>query len=91
MVAGAPREPSTFVVSNRLMVNQGGSGLGFVEGNEGFKMVVAASKNSTGIGRNWPWKMGGHNGCGYVCKATGRLGAFPFLFFFLFLIGSHSP
>ncbi|RXH71577.1 hypothetical protein DVH24_018932 [Malus domestica] len=44
------------------VVNQGGSWLGFVEGNESFKMVVVASKNSTGVGRNRPWKMGGRNG-----------------------------
>ncbi|CAN6691401.1 unnamed protein product [Malus baccata var. baccata] len=48
------------------VVNQGGSWLSFVEGNESFKMVVVASKNSTGVGRNRPWKMGGRNGCGWV-------------------------
>ncbi|KAB2632428.1 S2-RNase [Pyrus ussuriensis x Pyrus communis] len=41
------------------VVNQGGSWVGFVEGNESLKMVVVASKNSTGVGRNRPWKMGG--------------------------------
>ncbi|KAB2625924.1 S2-RNase [Pyrus ussuriensis x Pyrus communis] len=41
------------------VVNQGGSWVSFVEGNESFKMVVVASKNSTGVGRNRPWKMGG--------------------------------
>ncbi|KAB2597927.1 S2-RNase [Pyrus ussuriensis x Pyrus communis] len=45
------------------VVNQGGSWLGFVEGNESFKMVVVASKNSTEVGRNRPWKRGGRNGC----------------------------
>ncbi|KAB2602578.1 S2-RNase [Pyrus ussuriensis x Pyrus communis] len=40
------------------VVNQGGSWMGFVEGNERFKMVVVASKNSTGVGQNRPWKMG---------------------------------
>ncbi|KAB2595985.1 S2-RNase [Pyrus ussuriensis x Pyrus communis] len=39
------------------MVNQGGYWVGFVEGNESFKMVVVASKKSTGVGRNRPWKM----------------------------------
>ena len=66
------------------VVNQGGSWVGFVEGNESFKMVVVASKNSTGVGRNRPWKMGGHTGLG-----TGARGSFPFFFSFLssFLIG----
>ncbi|KAB2600371.1 S2-RNase [Pyrus ussuriensis x Pyrus communis] len=42
------------------VVNQGGSWVGFVEGNESFKMVmVAASKNSTSVGQNRPWKIGG--------------------------------
>ena len=41
-----------------IVVNQGGSWVGFVEGNESFKMVVVASKNSTGVGRNRSWKMG---------------------------------
>ncbi|KAB2632427.1 S2-RNase [Pyrus ussuriensis x Pyrus communis] len=41
------------------VVSQGGSWMGFIEGNESFKMVVVASKNSTGVGRNRPWKMGG--------------------------------
>ncbi|RXH75782.1 hypothetical protein DVH24_039481 [Malus domestica] len=54
------------------VVNQGGYWLGFVERNESFKMMVA-SKNSTGVGRNRRWKMGGCNGCGCVLKATGRL------------------
>ncbi|KAB2604253.1 S2-RNase [Pyrus ussuriensis x Pyrus communis] len=44
------------------VVNQGGSWVGFVEGNESFKMVVVMSKNSTGVGRNRPWKMGGRTG-----------------------------
>ncbi|KAB2622530.1 S2-RNase [Pyrus ussuriensis x Pyrus communis] len=36
------------------------------EGNESFKMVVVvALKNSTGVGQNRPWKMGGRTGlCG---------------------------
>ncbi|KAB2626813.1 S2-RNase [Pyrus ussuriensis x Pyrus communis] len=52
------------------MVNQGGSWVGFVEGNESFKMVVVASKNSTGVGRNRPWKMGTRGGI-YCNHATG--------------------
>ncbi|KAB2619584.1 S2-RNase [Pyrus ussuriensis x Pyrus communis] len=43
------------------MVNQGGSWVGFVEGNESFKMVVVESKKSTGVGRNRPWKMDPHD------------------------------
>ncbi|KAB2625861.1 S2-RNase [Pyrus ussuriensis x Pyrus communis] len=46
------------------VVNQGGSWVAFVEGNESFKMVVVASKNSIGVGWNRPWKMGGH-----TCRA----------------------
>ncbi|KAB2601561.1 wall-associated receptor kinase 5-like [Pyrus ussuriensis x Pyrus communis] len=46
------------------MVNQGGSWVSFVEGNESFKMVVVASKNSTGVGRNRPWKMDPRADCG---------------------------
>ncbi|CAN6560410.1 unnamed protein product [Malus baccata var. baccata] len=45
------------------MVNQCGSWVDFVEGNESFKMVVVASKNSTGVGRNRPWTMGDRAGC----------------------------
>ncbi|RXI03206.1 hypothetical protein DVH24_003858 [Malus domestica] len=45
------------------MVNQFGSWVDFVEGNESFKMVVVASKNSTGVGRNRPWTMGDRAGC----------------------------
>ncbi|KAB2597926.1 S2-RNase [Pyrus ussuriensis x Pyrus communis] len=48
------------------VVNQGGSWLGFVEGNESFKMVVVVSKNSTKVGQNRPWKRVGRNGCGCV-------------------------
>ncbi|RXH84468.1 hypothetical protein DVH24_032751 [Malus domestica] len=46
----------------RTVVNQGGYWLRFVEGNESFKMVVVASKNSTGVSRNRPRKMGGRGG-----------------------------
>ncbi|KAM0997152.1 hypothetical protein ACFX2C_007068 [Malus domestica] len=46
------------------VVNQGGSWVGFVEGNESFKMMVVALKNSTRVGRNRPWKMGGCRGVG---------------------------
>ncbi|RXH93496.1 hypothetical protein DVH24_014072, partial [Malus domestica] len=63
------------------MVNQGGSWLGFVEGNESFKMVVMASKNSTRVGQNQPWKMGSRRGVG-----DGEARSFlPFLFFFFFV------
>ncbi|KAM2191972.1 hypothetical protein ACFX1Q_027712 [Malus domestica] len=41
------------------VVNQGGSWLDFVEGTKSFKIVVVVSKNSTEVGRNRPWKMGG--------------------------------
>ena len=58
-----------------MVVYKGGSLVGFVEGNESFKMVVVALKNSNGVGRNRPWKMGGHGG------VDGKAGSF--LFFFL--------
>ncbi|KAB2635151.1 S2-RNase [Pyrus ussuriensis x Pyrus communis] len=45
-----------------VVVNQGGSSVGFVEGNESFKMVVVVYKKSIGVGRNRPWKMGGREG-----------------------------
>ncbi|KAB2600683.1 S2-RNase [Pyrus ussuriensis x Pyrus communis] len=50
------------------------------EGNESFKMVVVATKNSTGVGRNRPWKMGGRE-----WKTHGKLRAFFFFFFPFFL------
>ncbi|KAB2597289.1 S2-RNase [Pyrus ussuriensis x Pyrus communis] len=86
-VAGAPLIFVDFrgLKPPHTMANQGGSWVGFVKGNESFKMVVVASKNSTGVGRNRPWKMGGHE----LEKPTGKLGFFFFFFFFLFLIGSH--
>ena len=61
------------------VVNQGGSWVGFVEGNESFKMVVVALKNSIGVGRNRPWKMGGRGG---LHRLHGELS--PFFFFFSF-------
>ena len=59
----------------RTEVNQGGSWVGFVEGNESFKMVVVASKNSCGVGRNQPWKMGGRER-----KNPGESSSFPLFF-----------
>ncbi|KAB2597192.1 hypothetical protein D8674_000112 [Pyrus ussuriensis x Pyrus communis] len=41
-----------------MVANQGGSWLDFVERSESFKVVVVASKNSTGVGRNRHQKMG---------------------------------
>ncbi|KAB2595528.1 hypothetical protein D8674_030978 [Pyrus ussuriensis x Pyrus communis] len=61
----------------RKIEKGGGSWVGFVEGNESFKMVVVASKNSTGVGRNRPWKVVSW-WCGYGC--TGSF--LPFFFFF---------
>ena len=72
------------------MVNQDGSWVGFVEGNDSYKMVVVVSKNSTRVGRNRPWKIGGRKG-GLGCKASGKLGAFPFFFFFFPFLISDWP
>ena len=58
--------------------------VGFVEGNESFKMVVVALKNSTGVGRNRRWKMGGRGGL------HGELSPFFFFSFFFFLISDWS-
>ncbi|KAB2635753.1 S2-RNase [Pyrus ussuriensis x Pyrus communis] len=67
------------------VVNQGGSWVCFVEGNESFKMVVVASKNSTGVGRNRPWKM-----VVASWKNPRESWDFFFFFFFLFLIGHKT-
>ncbi|KAB2635872.1 S2-RNase [Pyrus ussuriensis x Pyrus communis] len=64
------------------VVNQGGSWVGLVEGNESFKMVVVASKKSIGVGRNRPWKMGGREGKN--AQESWELSFFFFFFFFLF-------
>ncbi|KAB2597586.1 S2-RNase [Pyrus ussuriensis x Pyrus communis] len=65
------------VDSSSTMVQRG------QEGNKSFKMVVVASKNSIGVGRNRPWKMGGHIGRAWV---HGKLSHF-FFFSSFFLIG----
>ena len=92
-VAGAPLIFVNFrgLKPPHTMVNQGGSWVGFVEGNESFKMVVVALKKSTGVGRNRPWKMDGR-----ACRVT-VLGELSHFFFFslffssFFLIGCCPP
>ena len=64
------------------VVNQGGAWVRFVEGNENFKMVVVASKNSTGVGRNRPWKMGDRSGLFWAF--------FVFCFFYFFLLADAN-
>ncbi|CAN6725497.1 unnamed protein product [Malus baccata var. baccata] len=46
----------------RQKIEKGGRSTIDFQGNESIKMVVVASKNSIGVGRNQPWKMGGRNG-----------------------------
>ncbi|RXI02296.1 hypothetical protein DVH24_026826 [Malus domestica] len=51
------------------------------EGNENFKMMVVASKKSTGVVQNRPWKIGGQTGLN-VWKNPRESWAFFFFFFF---------
>ena len=67
------------------MVNQGGSCVGFIEGNESFKMVVMALKNSTGVCQNRSWKVGGRTGLHGLHR---ELSPFFFSFFFFFFFPS---
>ena len=79
-VAGAPLIFVDFrgLKPPHIVVNQSGSWVGFVEGNESFKMVVVASKNSTGVYRNRPWKMGGRAGHFGLVHRKEKMGAFSF-------------